>query len=182
PGGLVWDLGANQGVYARLAAESARYVLAIDADRIVVDRMFTDLRRRGVDNVLPLVGNLADPSPSQGWDGEERLRLERRGTPDLVLALALLHHLIIGANVPMRALLNWLAAIAPHLVIEFVDRSDPMVERLLRFKDAAQHADYDLPTFERELAARFEVLARQPLAGGRRILFFARSHRGPVLA
>jgi hypothetical protein len=180
--GLVWDLGANQGVYARIAAASARYVLAIDADRVVVDRMFVDLRRRGVGNVLPLVGNLADPSPSQGWNGEERLRLERRGRPDLVLALALLHHLVIGANIPMRAFLDWLAELTPHLVIEFVDRSDPMVERLLRFKDPAQHADYDLPTFERELAARFEVLTRQPLAGGRRILFFARSQRGPVLA
>ncbi|MPY89223.1 MAG: methyltransferase [Luteitalea sp.] len=173
--GHVWDLGANQGVYARLAAEVAEYVVAFDADRVVVDAMFIEHRRRGVTNVLPLVVNLADPSPSQGWNSEERLRLERRGQPDLVLALALVHHLAIGANIPLRALLDWLATLAPHLIIEFVTRDDPMVERLLRFKDPRQHADYDLPTFERELTARFDLLAHQPLAGGRRLLFFARS-------
>jgi hypothetical protein len=116
--------------------------------------------------------NLADPSPSQGWQGRERKSLPERGRPDLTLCLALIHHIVIGANIPMRDFLDWLADLGTSLVIEFVGRDDEMVQRLLVNKDD-QYADYRQDTFQKLLAERFEVEAQRPLKGGKRTIYFA---------
>jgi ribosomal protein L11 methylase PrmA len=98
---VVWDLGANEGRHARIAAETAEQVLAVDADEVVVDRLYAALKGEGAGTILPLTMNLADPSPGLGWRGLERRPLGARGTPDLALCLALVHHLSIGGNVPV---------------------------------------------------------------------------------
>src|SRR5207245_2035956 len=105
--GLVWDLGCNDGTYSRLAAAEGAYVVAVDGDHAVVDR----LAREENENLLPLVVDLADPSPSLGWRGAERRHLPARGRPDLTLALALVHHLAITRNVPLAELLDWFASL-----------------------------------------------------------------------
>jgi SAM-dependent methyltransferase len=171
---LVWDLGCNLGTFSRLAAERARYVVALDADHLAVDRFYRSLREDGIQTILPLVGNLADPSPDLGWRNLERQRLTRRGRPDLVLCLALIHHLVISANIPLTEFLQWLGELGADLVIEFVTRDDPMVRALLRNKDD-QYTDYDQALFDRELASRFTLVRRQPLGSGTRILYYARA-------
>lgn len=170
--GLAWDLGANTGVYSRIAAEGSDYVVALEGDPGAVERLYAE----GSANVLPLVCNLADPSPARGWRGRERKDLPERGLPDLVLCLALIHHLVIGANLRLAEVLDWLAGLGRFLVIELVTREDARVQGLLRHRDDL-YEDYDLPVFERELAASFEVLRRLELPSGRRILYFARSRR-----
>ena len=99
---LAWDLGANDGRFAR--AVNADNVVAVDGDERVVGELFAALRDEGSRTILPLVVDLADPSPGRGWRGVERRRLEERGRPDLVLCLALVHHLAIGRNVPFAEL------------------------------------------------------------------------------
>lgn len=170
---LAWDLGANTGTFSRLVAEHAGDVVAFDADHLAVDRLYRDLRADGPANVLPLVVNLADPSPGLGWRHRERKALTERSRPDLVLCLALIHHMVISANVPLPEFVAWLASLGAHLVIELVTKEDPMVERLLRNKEDIYH-DYERSTFEGCLAERFEILREQPLQEGRRILYFAR--------
>ena len=71
--------------------------------------------------------SVTDPSPNLGWRGRERASLERRGTPDLTLCLAVVHHVCVTGNVPVREVLDWLRGLDTALVIEFPDRSDPMV-------------------------------------------------------
>jgi hypothetical protein len=181
PGGgtwrLAWDLGSNTGEYAALAAEKSELVVAMDADHLAVERLYRQLqgneahRRR----ILPLVVDVADPPPGLGWRGRERPPLDERGRPELVLCLALVHHLAIGRHLPVDELLDWLAATGEHLVVEHVDRSDPMVERLLRDKDVA-YDDYARPYFERQLERRFAVLRSEPVGATRR-LYFARARR-----
>jgi SAM-dependent methyltransferase len=168
---LVWDLGSNTGRFARLAAEHAQYVVAVDADELSVERLYLGLKSDGVRNVLPLVGNLADPSPGLGWRGRERLPLPDRGRPDLVFSLALIHHVVLGANVPLEEFVDWLAALGAELVIEFVGRADPMVEALLRHKEDL-FTDYDQDYFETRLTARFEIVRREPV-GTTRVLYHA---------
>ena len=144
----------------------------MDGDEVAVDRLYRELRAEGSDGILPLAVDLVDASPGLGWRGEERPPLERRAKPDLVLALALVHHLAIGANVPLPAVVDWLAGLGAALVVEFPTREDPMVARLLSRKREDAHPDYELERFEALLGERFDVARREPR--GSRVLFEAR--------
>ena len=173
--GLSWDMGCNDGAYARLAAEhTSDQVVAFDFDHATVEALYRSLREEGNTAILPLVGNLSDPSPGLGWRGSERRRLEERGRPDLVLALALIHHVSITANVPIAEFLGWLRDLGGAVVIEFPHRDDPMVKRLLSGKAADANADYDHENFVRELKSRFRVEREEQLPSGTRTLYLAR--------
>jgi hypothetical protein len=170
---LAWDLGANTGTFAKILAQHADYVVAMDADHLAIDRLYRSAKRDGLTNLLPLVVDLTDPSPNLGWRGLERKSLLERGRPELVLCLALLHHLVIGGNIPLPELVAWLAGLGGDLVVEFVTREDARVEQLLRNR-VDQYFDYDLELFERCLAEHCTVLRREKLASGTRILYHAR--------
>jgi hypothetical protein len=161
---LVWDIGANNGRYSRIAAEGARTVLAVDADQGPMELLYRDLRDERNEQILTLTMNLADPSPGLGWRGLERKSLPERGKPDLVLALALVHHVAISANVPVKEFIDWLASLDTALVIEFPDREDPMVQRLLSGKRAGSNPDYEAAGFELALEERFTVERRVPVS------------------
>jgi hypothetical protein len=176
--GLVWDIGCNNGRYSRIAAEGARTVLALDADQGPVELLYRGLRDEGNEKILPLTMNLADPSPALGWQGLERRTLSDRGRPDLVLALALVHHLAISANVPVKEIVDWLAGLGSSLVIEFPTREDPMVQKLLAPKREGLHPDYELRFFERCLGEAFAVERSERLQSGTRVLYFARPAGG----
>jgi hypothetical protein len=178
PWNLVWDIGANNGRYSRIAAEGAKTVVAVDADQGPVELLYRDLRQEGDEQILTLAMNLADPSPGLGWRGLERKALPDRGKPDLVLALALVHHVAIGANVPVKEFIDWLASLGSALVIEFPTREDPMVKKLLAPKRAGLHPDYELGYFERTLNEAFAVERSERLESGTRVLYFARPKRG----
>lgn len=172
---VVWDLGANDGYFSKLAAEKAEYVLALDSDEAVVDEMFTSLAVSGPDNVLPLVHDLADPSPGMGWRGRERPPLGDRSSPDLILCLAVVHHLVIGRNLPLRAVIGWLADFNARVVLEFVPLSDPMVLSLTANRKPHEiHRDYDEAALRSYLANRFVIEAETALPGGDRRLFALR--------
>ena len=171
---LVWDIGCNNGRYSRIAAEGARTVVALDADQGPVELLYRDLRGEGNEGILPLTMNLADPSPGLGWRGLERRALPDRGRPDLVLALALIHHVCISANVPVTEVVDWLASLGSALVVEFPTREDPMVKKLLAPKREGLHPDYELGFFERRLGEAFEVERSERLESGTRVLYFAR--------
>ncbi|MBS0266163.1 MAG: class I SAM-dependent methyltransferase [Planctomycetes bacterium] len=174
---LAWDLGCNTGDYSRIVAEHAEQVVAMDYDHASVERLYQTLKAEGnsaaARKILPLVGNVADPSTGLGWRGKERKALWERGTPDLILALALIHHLVIDAGIPLQELLQWLAGLKSRLVIEFVDRHDPMVQQMLRNR-RDQSADYTPELFERWLREYFDVLRQEPLESGSRTLYYAR--------
>ncbi len=168
--GLVWDLGCNTGDYSCLVAEHADYVVAIDGDHLAVEHLYRRLMADGPSNVLPLCIQLADPSPALGWRERERRTLSERGQPDLVLCLALIHHLVITANLPVTEVLDWLAELGGNLVLELVTESDPMVQRLLRNKGGAVH-DYETAFVVARIEERFEVLERKELQDGLRHLY-----------
>jgi hypothetical protein len=103
----------------------------------------------------------------------ERRPLAERARPDLTLALALVHHVALSSNVPVRDFLDWLAELGTTLVIEFPTREDPMVRRLLDRKGPGANPDYETDAFERALAERWTVERREPLPSGTRILYRA---------
>jgi hypothetical protein len=169
--GLVLDLGANDGAYSRLAAEHADYVVAVDGDEAVVDSLYRQLHEEGREDILPLVMNLADPSGGLGWRNSERMAFSERVKPDLVLALALVHHLAIGANVPLPQVVDWLTSFGARLVAEFVHVEDPMVKRLLANKPEGLFNDYRRESFEALLAERCRIVRRESLPQGTRTLY-----------
>ena len=171
---MVWDLGCNTGDFARIAAERARTVVAMDSDPVVVERLYRALREEGGaagERILPLVVDVADPSPDRGWRGAERRSPERRGRPELVLALALVHHLVVGLSIPLPEVVAWLAGLGAAVICEFVEREDPMVQALLAAKEE-RYADYDRRVFERCWNEAFETRARTVLSTGSRILYY----------
>lgn len=166
-----WDVGANDGHFSRIVAEHAEHVVALDADHLVVDLLYRRLREEGNEKILPLLVNFADPSPSLGWRARERTPLWDRSKPDLVVYLAVIHHLAISHHVPVHEVLDFAHDVSPRCVIEFPDRSDPMVQRLLRGKRQGLHADYSLEEFERLAGERFDIVRQEPLPSGTRVLF-----------
>ena len=170
---LVWDIGCNEGRHSRIAAENARYVVALDGDGAVVDRLYRALAAEAETTILPLVADVTDPSPALGWHGLERQTLDARGRPELTLCLAVLHHVAINGNVPVPEFLSWLAELRTALVIELPTRDDPRVAALLMRKKAGAHPDYDRDQFERALADRFEIERTEELASGTRVLYHA---------
>ena len=175
---LVWDVGCNTGVYSRMAAVRADYVLALDADHLVVDRLYDALKQEGRRSILPLVADVADPSPGLGWCGRERRPLPDRGAPDLILCLALAHHVVIGRNVPLADFVDWLAGFGADVIVEIVDRGDPLVEQLLR-KRRGQAIHYSDAAARAELAGRFGGMTRETMSSGTRTLYHCRP-RGDV--
>lgn len=172
--GLTWDMGCNDGVYSRIAAGNSDRVIAFDFDHATVEALYRSLREEGDTRILPLVGDLADPSPALGWRGLERKTLADRGAPDLMLALALIHHVSITANIPVADFLEWARGLGSTLLIEFPKRDDPMVKALLANKGEGANPDYTLGVFERELESRFEIERREELPSGDRVLYLAR--------
>ena len=170
---LTWDMGCNDGAYSRISAEHSERVVAFDFDHETVDALYRSLKEEGNTKILPLVGNLADPSPGLGWRGLERRTLADRGAPDLMLALALIHHVSISANIPIAEFLEWAKDLGTTLLIEFPKRTDPMVRALLANKQEGANADYDLDNFEAELKKRFNIERQEELPSGDRVLYLA---------
>lgn len=173
---LVWDLGCNIGIFSRIAAENARYVVAIDVDHLTTDLLYRTLKSEGNKSILPLTINIANISPNHGWRGLERKSLEERGKPDLTICLALIHHVVISANIPLKEFIDWLASLGTSLVIEFVTKEDPMVKTLLRNKKDI-YTDYEVEYLEQCLSEAFDVNKREKLTSGTRILYFAQTKR-----
>jgi len=168
----VWDLGCNTGHFSRLAARHSDCVIAMDIDHLAVERLYRQLRAEKDEKILPLVMNLAQPSPGLGWRGEERRSLLSRGRPDLTLCLALIHHLVLSATIPIPEVLRLLASLGGDLVIEFPTRDDPMVEKLLLHK-GQKHEEYNRQNFERHLAASFSIKKSMQIGSGTRYLYHA---------
>jgi hypothetical protein len=169
----VWDLGANTGKYSRLATQRGIRTLAFDVDPACVDRNYRQLRDEGETHLLPLLLDLSNPSPALGWAHDERASLVDRGPADLVMALALIHHLAISNNVPLGRVADWFARLTRRLIIEFVPKNDPKVQQLLANR-ADVFADYTKEGFESAFARRFETEDRSPIPDSGRVLYLMR--------
>ncbi len=175
---VVWDLGANTGRYSIVAAQNGSYVVAFDSDRGCTEALFDEVVRRRLRNILPLHLEIANPSSGLGWDNAERMSLKQRGPADMILALALLHHLVFKNSIPLSLIAGWLAESAPHVVVEFVPPTDPMVVKLTEHRVTAHHP-YDWDEFLRSFAPHFDFLEQAELENGRKLLFGSARRKGP---
>lgn len=172
----VFDLGAGTGTFSRIAAERDGLVVAMDADCAAVDAHYTRLRHEGETRILPLVMDVLNPSPASGWAHTERSSLAQRGPCDVVLALALLHHLVLTHGVPLSQVCAFLAQLAGAAVVEFVPPSDPEVQALIGRRAEPSHT-YTVQAFEDAVGGHFTILDRQPIADSQRLLYLLATRR-----
>jgi ribosomal protein L11 methylase PrmA len=145
--------------------------VAMDIDPIAVDRNYrassNELQQH---NMLPMVQDCVNPSPGSGFMGTERESLLQRGPADVVMALAVIHHLAIGRNLPLPRVAELLAAAGKHVIIEFVPKSDSKVKILLASRRDV-FAQYDAGHFEAAMAKHFKLVKAEPIKNSERTLY-----------
>ncbi len=171
----VLDVGANTGTYSLMAAEARASVVALDNDTAALDVLFSEaaLQKKPVTS---MVANIARPTPAAGWRNREQLSLLERlsGKFDLVLMLAVIHHLILREQAPLTHIAALAAELSKRwLVVEWVPPSDPMYQEWLRGRDElyGKLAEADLVA---ALKPFFMQIDRTALGNGRVLLVFER--------
>jgi hypothetical protein len=139
-------------------------------DPAAVERNYRRVRDQKESGILPLLLDLTNPSPAQGWAGRERHSLEERGPADAVMALALIHHLAIGHNLPLDRIASYLARLGNVLVIEFVPKSDGQVSRLLLSRPDI-FPGYTKEGFEAAFSRHFTIQAADRIDDSERWLY-----------
>ena len=166
----VWDLGANTGVFSRIAASNGALVISCDLDAATVETNYRACKANKETRIVPLVLDLANPSAGIGWANRERSPIFDRGRPDAVLALALVHHLSVSNNVPLGEQAEFFRSLGGSLIIEFVPKSDSQVQRMLATREDV-FADYTQAVFESEFGERFDICHSMPIKGTERTLY-----------
>lgn len=170
---IVWDLGANTGEFSLLASSQGAFVVSVDGDPACTERLYQKISRNADHSILPLTMDLANPSPALGWNSSERMSLNDRGPANLAFALALVHHLVLAACIPLPLIAEWLARIADHALVEFVPTDDPMVKKLLMNR-GEDHLPYGLEVFEASFEKFFNLEDQMSLGNERRLYLFKR--------
>jgi ribosomal protein L11 methylase PrmA len=172
--GLLYDLGCNSGDYSKSALEAgASKVIGFDFDHGALEIAYRRAQLEDLD-LLPVWLDAANPSPSQGWGQAERMGLSGRAKPDALLALAFIHHIAIGRNVPLDMAIDWLVSLAPSGVIEFPHKQDPMVQVLLSQRPDI-FPDYSNETFANLLSQRARIVKSEEVLPTRTLYWFDRT-------
>lgn len=172
----VWDLGANVGTFSRIASNREIPTLSLDADPAAVERNYLACREKNETHMLPLLVDLTNPSPSIGWENEERESLLDRGPADMVFALALIHHLVISNNLPLDRMASFFSKLCDSLIIEFVPKSDSQVQRLLSTREDI-FPNYTREGFENAFRGPFAIQRSVGITGTHRTLYLMKRTR-----
>ena len=117
-----------------------------------------------------MVLDLLNPSPAIGWANHERENLPARAHFDVIMALALIHHLAISSNIPFNYVASFFASLAPNLIIEFVPKDDSQVQKLL-----ASRLDifpwYNETEFEKAFSNYYTLVKKDKIKESTRTLY-----------
>ncbi|MFZ1264205.1 MAG: hypothetical protein WAT34_11925 [Chitinophagaceae bacterium] len=165
------DLGANDGACSRLLAEKNIFTIAADFDPNCINNLYISGKKTGEKNLQPLIIDLAHPSPAIGLNNRERSSFMDRASVDLAMALAVIHHLAIGKNMPFAGIADLFRQITRKwLIIEFVPKSDEKIQLMLSGKKDI-YSDYTEENFEEALKTSFRIEKKQPIGTSGRILY-----------
>jgi ribosomal protein L11 methylase PrmA len=171
---LAWDLGANNGVFSRVVSSAGPYVVSFDIDPAAVEQNYRQMKNDKTENLLPLLLDLTNPTPAIGWANRERDSFGARGPADMVLALALIHHLAISNNVPLPQLAEFFAETGKWLVIEFVPKPDSQVQKLLVSRKDI-FPNYTRAGFEAAFKEKFTIHEAVEIRESERVLYLMES-------
>ncbi len=166
----VWDLGANTGIFSRIASEKNIPTISFDVDPAAVEKNYQICKEKNETNILPLVLDLTNPSGGIGWANQERMSFIERGPVDAVFALALIHHLAISNNLPLINIAEFFSSISKFLIIEFVPKSDSQVKKLLLTREDI-FDKYDKENFEKDFKNYFNIRKCLKIESSERYLY-----------
>ncbi|MFH1536088.1 MAG: SAM-dependent methyltransferase [Patescibacteria group bacterium] len=166
----VWDMGANTGFFSRIAAETKALAISFDADLGALEKNYLETASNQEKNILPLFCDLTNPNPALGWANQERSSLFQRGPADVILALALIHHLAIAQNIPLSYIASLFSGLGKYLIIEFVPKEDPQVKKLLANREDI-FPNYTQEDFEKIFKEFFKIKRICPIDKSQRILY-----------
>tara|TARA_B100000029_G_scaffold431868_1_gene443680 strand:+ start:414 stop:1799 length:1386 start_codon:yes stop_codon:yes gene_type:complete len=167
---LVWDMGANTGIFSRLASNKGINTISFDIDPLAVEKNYLSSLNNSEKNILPLILDLTNPTSSIGWKNNERMSMMERGPADMVFALALVHHLAISNNVPLKKIAEFFSQISNFLIIEFIPKSDSQVKRLLLTREDI-FENYDEKNFETEFIKFFKIINSKKISDSERTIY-----------
>lgn len=170
PKKTVWDIGANTGVFSRIANQHGFKVLSFDMDHLAVEKNYLRLKTNRDEKILPLVADFINPSPALGWVNKERQSLLQRGPTNCVMALALIHHLVISNNLPLENIAQFFHSICTWLIIEFVPKNDSNVKKMLASREDI-FSDYSKNAFENTFLKYFTIKKTEEIKGSERTLY-----------
>lgn len=164
------DVGANEGEFSFLLAEKGIRTISADFDHFSINNLYKKRKQRGTNNLYPLIIDLANPAPAIGVNNQERASFLERAGADLVLALAVIHHLAIGKNIDFEKITTFFSALGKTLIIEFVPKEDEKVKLMLRQKPDV-YDWYTKENFLSSFSTRFNVIREEQIgASGRSLL------------
>ena len=170
----VWDFGANDGTYSRLSLKHNAHVVAFDIDPKAVEYNYLNVKN-SKENMLPLILELTNPSPSIGFANMERRTIDSRQHPDCILALALIHHLAISNNLPLKKIASWISKLSNYLIIEFVPKIDTQVQKLLATRDDI-FDQYTIQDFEATFSKFYDIIDKHEINETCRTLYLMKHH------
>jgi len=157
-------------LFSRELSRRGIETVASDIDPAAVEQNYLAVKAGNEPHLLPLLIDLTNPSPALGWAHRERSSMLARGPVDLVMALALVHHLAISNNVPLPLVAEFMANAGRWAIVEFVPKSDSQVKRLLSTrKDIFDQ--YNQEGFEEAFALYFNTERKAPIPGSQRTLY-----------
>lgn len=172
----VWDLGSNDGEFARLASKQGILTYAFDIDYNALEKNYQRILQNKEKNLLPLFLDLKNPSPDLGWAHSERDSLETRGPADMVFALALVHHLAISNNLPFKQIAEYFSKLGKYLVIEFIPKEDSKLKKLLSSREDI-FFNYNKESFEKEFAKFFIIKESHTIINSKRFIYLMKSKK-----
>lgn len=166
----ILDIGANTGEFSRIASRKGIHTISADLDPLAVEKNYLNIKKFNEKNILPLMIDITNPSPAIGWLNSERKSFIQRGPFDLVMALAVLHHLAISNNLPFNRIADFFQEFGSFLIIEFVPKRDSQVQKLLRTREDIFDS-YSQEEFEKVFSQKFKVLKKNPVTGSKRTCY-----------
>ena len=173
-GNKLLDLGANDGHYSLLAAKNKFDVVAVDNDEQCINNLYLKIKNQNVAGILPLCFDISNPTSASGFFSNERISFVERIKADVVLALALVHHLVIGKNIPLDLLAEYLSKLSPQLIIEFVPKEDEKTQLMLKNRKDI-FTSYTKEEFENIFQQYFTLELIKKVADTERTIYFLKS-------
>lgn len=163
------DLGANDGTFSEILSSHNIRTISVDGDHYAISKLYQAVKTH-YSCIHPVLLDLSSPSPSIGFNNEERLSFTQRGGNDLALALAVIHHLAIEKNIPFEWIAKWCRELAPTLIIEFVPITDEKVQFMLTRKKLV-YDWYTETEFITAFSKYFKILDVREIASSSRKLY-----------